>query len=99
MWETLNATWIEVRAIPRNRVTGAGATQFFDWVKERSHLFRGVTYGTIVRGEAFNFSRLGTFLERADNTARILAVKYHILLPSFQYWCCSLDYYPCEARL
>src|SRR5258705_1990781 len=66
MWETLNATWIEMRAIPRGRVTGAGATQFFDWVKERSHLFRGVTYGTIVRGEAFNFSRLGTFLERAD---------------------------------
>src|SRR5438552_2654784 len=41
MWETLNATWLEVRAIPRNRVTGAGATEFFDWVKERSHLFRG----------------------------------------------------------
>src|SRR5204862_318633 len=77
-------TWLEVRAIPRQRVTGAGATEFFDWVKERSHLFRGVTYGTIVRGEAFNFSRLGTFLERADNTARILDVKYHILLPSVE---------------
>src|SRR6266850_317050 len=75
MWETLNATWLEVRAIPKHRVTGSGATEFFDWVKERSHLFRGVTYGTIVRGEAFNFSRLGTFLERADNTARILDQK------------------------
>src|SRR3954469_19733665 len=99
MWETLNATWLELRAIPRSRVTGAGATQFFDWVKDRSHLFRGVTYGTIVRGEAFNFSRLGTFLERADNTARILDVKYHILLPSVADVGGALDYYQWAALL
>src|SRR5437868_7672198 len=99
MWETLNATWLEVRAMPRGRVTGAGATQFFDWVKDRSHLFRGVTYGTIVRGEAFDFSRLGTFLERADNTARILDVKYHILLPSVEDVGGALDYYQWAALL
>src|SRR6266850_912292 len=99
MWETLNATWLEVRAIPKHRVTGSGATEFFDWVKERSHLFRGVTYGTIVRGEAFNFSRLGTFLERADNTARILDVKYHILLPSVEDVGGALDYYQWAALL
>src|SRR5947207_9133864 len=99
MWETLNATWLEVRAIPRSRVTGAGATEFFDWVKERSHLFRGVTYGTIVRGEAFNFSRLGTFLERADNTARLLDVKYHVLLPSVDDVGGALDYYHWTALL
>jgi uncharacterized alpha-E superfamily protein len=68
-------------------------------VKERSHLFRGVTYGTIVRGEAFNFSRLGTFLERADNTARILDVKYHILLPSVEDVGGALDYYQWAALL
>jgi uncharacterized alpha-E superfamily protein len=99
MWETINATWLEMRALPRGRVTGAGATQFFDWVKDRSHMFRGVTYGTIVRGEAFNFSRLGTFLERADNTARILDVKYHILLPSVQDVGGALDYYQWAALL
>jgi uncharacterized alpha-E superfamily protein len=99
MWETLNATWLEVRSTPRSRVTGAGATQFFDWVKDRSHLFRGVTYGTIVRGEAFNFSRLGTFLERADNTTRILDVKYHILLPSVEDVGGALDYYQWAALL
>jgi len=99
MWETLNATWIEMRAIPHGRITGSGATQFFDWVKERSHLFRGVTYGTIVRGEAFNFSRLGTFLERADNTARLLDVKYHILLPSVEDVGGALDYYQWAALL
>jgi len=99
MWETLNATWLEVRALRRDQLGGAGATRFFDWVKDRSHLFRGVTYGTIVRGEAFNFSRLGTFLERADNTARILDVKYHILLPSVADVGGALDYYQWAALL
>jgi uncharacterized alpha-E superfamily protein len=99
MWETLNATWLEIKGMKKKQVTGAGATQFFDWVKDRSHLFRGVTYGTIVRGEAFNFSRLGTFLERADNTARILDVKYHILLPSVTDVGGALDYYQWAALL
>lgn len=117
MWETLNATWIELRGFGRRTTTarrrsdaargelslvdsvGAEATRFFDWVKDRSHLFRGVTYGTIVRGEAFNFSRLGTHLERADNTARILDVKYHILLPRVEDVGGALDYYQWAALL
>jgi uncharacterized alpha-E superfamily protein len=99
MWETLNATWIEMRSFRREHVMGPGATRFFDWVKERSHLFRGVTYGTLMRGEAFNFSRLGTFLERADDTARILDVKYHILLPRVDDVGGALDYYQWAALL
>ena len=99
MWETLNTTWIEMKAVRRSDLAGAGAAKFFDWVKDRSHLFRGVTYGTILRGEAFNFSRLGTFLERADNTARILDVKYHILLPDVKDVGGALDYYQWTALL
>jgi len=99
MWETLNSTWLEMKRVRRADLAGAGATKFFDWVKERSHLFRGVTYGTIVRGDAFNFSRLGTFLERADNTARILDVKYHVLLPSVKDVGGALDYYQWTALL
>ena len=99
MWETLNTTWIELKGFKRKDIVGADATRFFDWVKDRSHLFRGVTYGTIVRGEAFNFSRLGTFLERADNTARILDVKYHILLPRVEDVGGALDYYQWAALL
>lgn len=99
MWETINAAWIELNEFRRDRVTGPQATRFFDWVKERSHLFRGVTYGTIMRGEAFNFSRLGTFIERADNTARILDVKYHILLPRVADVGGALDYYHWTALL
>jgi uncharacterized alpha-E superfamily protein len=99
MWETLNATWIEMQSFQRASVTGPEATRFFDWVKERSHLFRGVTYGTLMRGEAFDFSRLGTFIERADSTARILDVKYHILLPRVEDVGGALDYYQWAALL
>ena len=99
MWETLNSTWLEMKRVRRPALAGAVATRFFDWVKDRSHLFRGVTYGTIMRGEAYNFSRLGTFLERADNTARILDVKYHVLLPSVKDVGGALDYYQWTALL
>jgi len=99
MWETLNTTWLDMKRVRRADLTGGGATKFFDWVKDRSHLFRGVTFGTIMRGDAFNFSRLGTFLERADNTARILDVKYHVLLPSVKDVGGALDYYQWTALL
>ncbi len=52
-------------------------SEFFEWVKFRSHLSRGVMIGTMLKDEAFHFARMGTFLERADNTARLLDVKYH----------------------
>ena len=99
MWESLNTTWLDMRRVRRSEIAGAGATKFFDWVKDRSHLFRGVTYGTIMRGDAFNFSRLGTFLERADNTARILDVKYHVHLPSIKDIGGALDHYQWTALL
>jgi uncharacterized alpha-E superfamily protein len=57
--------------------------QFFEWVKFRSHLSRGVTLGTMLQDEAFHFLRLGTFLERADNTARLVDVKFHAVETDF----------------
>lgn len=82
MWESLNATWLEVSEMTPARLAERGQRDFFDWLKERSHLFRGITFGTMLRDEAYNFLRLGTFVERADNVARILDVKYHVLLPA-----------------
>lgn len=81
MWETLNATWLELRPQTYEQITAGGVAEFFEWVKMRSSLTRGVTVGTLLQDEAFNFIRLGTLLERADNTARILDVKYHVLRP------------------
>jgi uncharacterized alpha-E superfamily protein len=99
MWEALNATWIEMKAIKERGIKRDGIADFYEWVKERSHLFRGISYGTMLRDEAFRFIRLGTFLERADNTARILDVKYHILLPSLSDVGGVGDYYQWGALL
>jgi uncharacterized alpha-E superfamily protein len=81
MWETMNATWLEAREKSFEQIFNAGVGEFFEWVKMRSSLSRGVTIGTLLQDEAFHFIRLGTLLERADNTARILDVKYHVLRP------------------
>lgn len=72
MWETLNSTWLEIRTYDPRR-TDVG--DFLEWVKYRSHLSRGVTLGTMLRDEAFRFTRIGTFLERADSTARMLLAR------------------------
>jgi uncharacterized alpha-E superfamily protein len=77
VWETHNTTWLEVQNQLRNRSLRNDPSPFFEWVKYRSHLSRGVTIGTMLKDEAFYFIRLGTHLERADNTARILDVKFH----------------------
>lgn len=99
MWESMNATWLDIKVTREKGIPADGVATFFEWVKERSHLFRGITYGTMLHDEAFHFIRLGTFLERADNTARILDVKYHILLPSLQDVGGAADYYQWGALL
>jgi uncharacterized alpha-E superfamily protein len=99
MWEVLNSTWLELQHFNESRLDSEGVREFFDWVKERSHLFRGVTVGTALKDEAFQFNRLGTFLERSDNTARILDVKYHVLLPSVDDVGGAVDYYQWAAVL
>ena len=99
MYEDLNATWLELRYKTIESIHDNGVSVFFDWVKTRSHLFRGVTFGTMLRDEGYRFIRLGGFMERADNTARILDVKYHILLPSADDVGGAVDYYQWSAVL
>ena len=82
MWETLNSTWIEARDQSFDKDICVGRREFFEWVKLRSHLsWRRDRRYLVCRTEAYHFIRLGTLLERADNTARILDVKYHVLRP------------------
>jgi uncharacterized alpha-E superfamily protein len=99
MWEVLNSTWLEMQQMDEEKMEARGVSGFFDWVKERSHLFRGVTFGTMHRDDAYDFARLGTHLERADSTARILDVKYHVLLPSVKDVGGAVDYYQWSAVL
>lgn len=81
LWETLNSTWLDARSLATRRASNPDIGQFIEWVKERSHLTRGVTIGTMMRDEAFYFTRIGTFLERADSTARILKSHEIDLVP------------------
>ena len=99
MWEAINATWLEMHRIHGEGIADDGVAAFFEWVKERSHLSRGIAHGTLLRDDIFRFLRLGTFFERADNTARILDVKYHILLPSVADIGGAADYYHWGALL
>ena len=83
VWETQNQTYLEVIRMLRSGEFERDQGQFFEWVKFRSHLSRGVTLGTMLQDEAFHFLRLGTFLERADNTARLVDVKFHTVQNEF----------------
>jgi uncharacterized alpha-E superfamily protein len=76
VWETTNQTWLEFNRLLRQGAFERDPAEFFEWVKFRSHLSRGVAVGTMLQDESLNFMRIGTFLERADNTARLLDVKF-----------------------
>ncbi|MFP5445044.1 MAG: alpha-E domain-containing protein, partial [Betaproteobacteria bacterium] len=83
VWETQNQTWLELHRQLEGGAFERDPGQFFEWVKYRSHLSRGVVLGTMLQDEAFHFLRMGTFLERADNTARLLDVKFHAVKNDF----------------
>lgn len=76
MYETVNSVWLESREwVSSNRAINR-APDYLEWVKMRSHLILGVALGTMLKDETFNFLRMGTFIERADNTARLLDLKF-----------------------
>ncbi|MNK07239.1 hypothetical protein D3C87_251500 [compost metagenome] len=77
VWETYNTTWLELLKHLHTGLLERNPGEFFEWVKFRSHLARGVTIGTMLEDEALYFLRIGMHLERADSTARMLDVKFH----------------------
>ena len=83
VWETTNQTWLEFNRMLRDDSFERDPAALFEWVKFRSHLSRGVQIGTMLQDEAFRFVRIGTFLERGDNTARLLDVKFHAVESDF----------------
>jgi uncharacterized alpha-E superfamily protein len=81
VWESINSTWNELASVKPESITSERLPVFLDWIRQRSMAFRGALLGTMLRTDNYYFSQLGNFIERADNTARILDVKYFILLP------------------
>ncbi len=93
MWSTINGAWIELGQWSGGAATRDDLDRFLRFVQEISLRFDGSAYRTMLRNDAYWFSRLGLHLERADNTARILDVKYHVLLPESEHVGGPLDYY------
>jgi uncharacterized alpha-E superfamily protein len=99
MWESLNDTWLELRSLGFSEEKDDRIVEFLEWVKQRSLLFNGAYANTMLRNDAFYFTQLGTYIERADNTARMLDVKYHVLLPDSNRVGGALDYSQWESML
>ncbi len=82
VWEGVNECWMTLRTALKRPVIERDLPEALALIRQRSAFVRGATAGTMLRNDIYNFSRIGTFVERADNTARILDVKYYVLLPS-----------------
>jgi uncharacterized alpha-E superfamily protein len=98
-WESINEAWMSLKRMLARPVDERDLPQVLDAIKRETALIRGAFQGTMLRNEIFDFSRIGTYVERADNTARILDVKYYVLLPSVSWVGSSLDNYQWESIL
>ena len=91
VWEAVNENWMTIKALLKRPVRETELPSVLGTIRQQSALVRGALHGTMLRNDIYDFARLGTFLERADNTARILDVKYYTLLPSASFVGSSLD--------
>lgn len=91
VWETTNEAWMVLRDLLSRPIPASRLGEVLAAIRRQSTLVRGAMDGTMLRNDIFNFARIGTFVERADNTARILDVKYYVLLPSVSWVGSSLD--------
>ena len=82
VWEATNESWMTLSEEMSRPVRESNLGEVLSSIRRQTTLVRGAIEGTMLRNDVFNFSRLGTFIERADNTARILDIKYYVLLPS-----------------
>lgn len=93
VWEYLNQTWLTIRDRLDQRIAEGEEQELLEWVQQRTSLITGAIETTLLRDEAYDFVQLGVHIERADNTARIIDSKYHILLPQGQSVGGPVDYY------
>jgi uncharacterized alpha-E superfamily protein len=99
MWDAINGTWLQLKRFGNGPTSREEFMRFLRWVQEASLRFDGRAYRTMLRNDAYWFSRLGLYQERADNTARILDVKFHLLLPTNERVGGPLDYFQWAAIL
>lgn len=81
VWEAVNDTYMQLKTVLARPVRDRDLPEVLNLIRQQASLVIGAWQGSMLRNDVFDFARLGTFLERADNTARILDVKYYVLLP------------------
>lgn len=91
VWEAVNESWMKLKEVLARPVTETRLGDVLDAIRRQATLVRGAMEGTMLRNDIYDFAGIGTFVERADNTARILDVKYYVLLPSLSAVGSSLD--------
>lgn len=99
VWESINQCWMTATDTFKHPVQEADLPAILAGVKQDGALIRGALHGTMLRNEHYDFARIGTFIERADNTTRILDVKYYVLLPSVAFVGSALDNFQWESIL
>ena len=99
MWEEINSAYLRLQKLKIRKAHPGDMAQFIGFIKETSLRFDGAAYRTMLRDDSYWFERLGLFIERADNTARLLDVKYHVLLPEHEMVGGGLDYFQWTAVL
>jgi uncharacterized alpha-E superfamily protein len=98
-WEAINESWILLKEVLAEPVPARELPDALSVIRRQSALVRGALHGTMLRNDIYDFARIGTFLERADSTARILDVKYYVLLPTAGQVGSSLDNVQWETLL
>jgi len=93
MWECLNDAWHELQGIETGPMGREAFVRFLEWTQQVTLMFDGSARRTMLRNDGYWFLRLGGAVERADNTARILDVKYHLLLPEREQVGGGLDHF------
>ncbi len=91
VWEAVNEGWMALRDLLSRQIRESNLGIALNAIRRESTLARGATHGSMLRNEIYSFARAGTFIERADNTARIVDMKYYVLLPSISYVGTTLD--------
>ncbi len=93
VWDALNSAFQDLRQLERRERSNLDSSELTDWVMRQTALLRGAIDATLLRNDGYSFLNIGYYLERADNTARLLDVKYYVLLPRLEFVGSGLDNY------
>ena len=93
VWDALNTAFQELRQLERQPRSQVELSRLTDWTMRHAAMVRGAIDATLLRNDGYDFLNLGYYLERSDNTARLMDVKYYVLLPRGEFVGSGLDNY------